>query len=1049
MNFEGYLSGKQVVTKNGKYNFVLCGFNPMIQFTSQKYYIEPREINYFYRRCCEFLNQDPQFFINFAQVMPKVAPLCLDFDIVVKYTDNYKDVKHIYNSDDIDKIVEILNNIIYSNFEVNKEDIKAYILEKAEYKFKNEKEIKDGLHLIYILPFDVKQRWFIREHLLNQLKKINLFSKYNITNTYEDIVDEAVIERNPWLSYKSVKAIFKKNPKDPNKKKLELSKPYILTRIINFNCFDEYLEDSYYSDEELMALFNLEQFNETDMLEEKSEILKTYEITNETKKQTVAKSNTNNNQQMSNSNTLTLNNSKLNPRAKFEKLRNKASKSFENQIVSYQTLELEDYKNKNKPKFTYNIFKRIVKILIRNDELYTNYQKWFEISCALYLHGKKNKLTDNELKDIIYTFSEKDPNFDQHKFDSEDYIKIQKAAIKYKYGYGKFMNEIHFIDPIEENKIRIDLYKDSYKEMLKDCNDTDIADYLSELNKYNFLCTDTKKNIWYSFPTIDEEYNQQYGINDDNGEIKYVWKESSNAVCVHQIIDNLYHETKRKRDKLYDYLMRDPESETSSLTASSSGDEINKKEHKKQYYDIERIKNTEKDTRILKYNRLMRKLGNHNSQTSIVKTCSTKFYKDSIINQLNEDRQIICFNNGYFDFVDKTFKDPDSNKYSTFTTGYDYIDFSNPDELLTFYTDKKLTITKTCKEILSEIDQYMKTLITDPNDRMYMYKFCASLLCGEIREESMHIWSGSGSNGKSLFSNFLKNIMGDYYSTASTGIITQKRGNSSNANPEIANKKGKRVIVINEPENTDVIYVGRMKELTGQDIIEARALFSDPVYFKPQFRLIMICNHLPNISDYDQGTWRRMKIFTFNSKFHQSKHDPTNHIFKINPKIEYLIRNNVWTSGFVWLLLNKYYEKFENEKLRMTPNMIERLKEFKNKNDEIGDFFNSNYEFVDPGYITINYPYYDDSTPENMRTEYICWNEIYETYQDWFHKQNGDSRKGCKNWKVIQDYINKYLETCKIIRDEEDDENYIIGLKKKEKKSRKKKTTTDEEGERL
>lgn len=1055
MSFESYLSGKQVVRSDGKYNFVLCGFNRLIQYTSQKYYIAPNEINYFYRRCCEFLSQDPDFYINFAQVMPKIAPLCLDFDIVVKYTNDYENVDHIYNSSDIDKIVEILNNIIYDNFKVDKENIKACVMEKAKYKFKNDEEIKDGLHVVYTLPFDVKHRWFIREQLLNQLKEIDLFGKYNITNTYEDIVDEAVIERNPWLTYKSVKAIFKKDPKntETKKKKLELSKPYLLTRIINFNGFDEYTEDSYYSDEELMAIFNLEQFEESDVLEEKSEKLKAYEISSNKDKQKkpLDTKQASNNNQMSNHVFTFNNNSKSNPRSKFENMKRKINKysngeNSEVEVINYQMLDLEDYKGKNKPKFTFEIFKRIVNILIRNEELFTNYQKWFEISCALYLHGKKNGLRDDQIKTLIFMFSENDPSFNKDKFETEDYPKIQKAAIKYKYGYGKFMNEIHFIDPIEENKIRNEIYKDSYKEMLKDCNDTDVADYLYESNKYNFLCTDTKRNVWYYFPTIDQEYNQQHGSNTE--ETRFIWEESLNAVCLHQIIDNLYRETKKRREKLYQYLLRDPESEPQSLSASYT-EGTNERRYRKNSDDFERIKNIEKDTRIMRYNRLMKKLGNNGPQTAIVKTCTNRFYDKSIIDKLNENKQVICFNNGYFDFTDRKFKDPNSSIYSTFTTGYDYIDFSNPDELLTFYTDTRTMITKTCREIINDISQYMKTLITDPDDRMYMYKFCASLLSGEIREESMHIWSGSGSNGKSLFSNFLKNVMGDYYSTASTGIITQKRGNSSNANPEIANKKGKRVIVINEPENTDVIYVGRMKELTGQDIIEARALFSDPVYFKPQFRIIMICNHLPNISDYDQGTWRRMKIFTFNSKFHSKNNDPASHIFKINPKVEYLIRNNVWTAGFAWLLLNKYYEKFDNERLRMTPNMIERLNEFRNKNDEIGDFFNSNYEFVDPGYITLNYPYYDESTSENLRTDYIHWSNIYNDYQEWFHKQNGDSRKGCKSWKAVQDYINKYLEGCKIVKDEEDEEKYIIGLKLKEKKTRRNRRNDDEEGERL
>ena len=49
----------------------------------------------------------------------------------------------------------------------------------------------------------------------------------------------------------------------------------------------------------------------------------------------------------------------------------------------------------------------------------------------------------------------------------------------------------------------------------------------------------------------------------------------------------------------------------------------------------------------------------------------------------------------------------------------------------------------------------------------------------------------------------------------STTFLTKKRSNSSSAQPELANKNGKRALFVNEPEHDDVINVGSMKGLTG------------------------------------------------------------------------------------------------------------------------------------------------------------------------------------------------------------------------------------------
>ena len=70
-----------------------------------------------------------------------------------------------------------------------------------------------------------------------------------------------------------------------------------------------------------------------------------------------------------------------------------------------------------------------------------------------------------------------------------------------------------------------------------------------------------------------------------------------------------------------------------------------------------------------------------------------------------------------------------------------------------------------------------------------------------------------------------------------------------------------------EPSKGDRINEGIMKELTGGDPLQARALYKDSVTFEVNFKLVMCANDLPDIKSGDWGTWRRIRVCHFMSLF--------------------------------------------------------------------------------------------------------------------------------------------------------------------------------------
>ena len=83
----------------------------------------------------------------------------------------------------------------------------------------------------------------------------------------------------------------------------------------------------------------------------------------------------------------------------------------------------------------------------------------------------------------------------------------------------------------------------------------------------------------------------------------------------------------------------------------------------------------------------------------------------------------------------------------------------------------------------------------------------------------------------------------DYKATVPITLVTQKRTNIGSTSSEIVQLMGVRYAVMQEPCKGEKINEGIMKEITGGDPIQGRALFREAVTFIPQFKLAVVCTN--------------------------------------------------------------------------------------------------------------------------------------------------------------------------------------------------------------
>ena len=119
--------------------------------------------------------------------------------------------------------------------------------------------------------------------------------------------------------------------------------------------------------------------------------------------------------------------------------------------------------------------------------------------------------------------------------------------------------------------------------------------------------------------------------------------------------------------------------------------------------------------------------------------------------------------------------------------------------------------------------------------------------------------------------------LGEYKGIVPITLVTEKRNTIGGTSSELIQLKGVRYAVMQEPTKGVKLNEGIMKELTGGDPLQARALFQECETFETQFKLVVCTNNLFDIESNDDGTWRRIRKCDFLSKFIDTDETHTDH----------------------------------------------------------------------------------------------------------------------------------------------------------------------------
>lgn len=246
-----------------------------------------------------------------------------------------------------------------------------------------------------------------------------------------------------------------------------------------------------------------------------------------------------------------------------------------------------------------------------------------------------------------------------------------------------------------------------------------------------------------------------------------------------------------------------------------------------------------------------------NILNDIIKKYTRYQYLKNIINFLkiliNDDEFIIKLDRTLNDYLPIR-----NNKIVNLRDGT--VRYRTKDDLFTYFCNVEPTETKT-----DLFKNFISSIMCDNDENIkYLQKILGYCITGETSSQCFFIFYGAGSNGKSLLLKLLQKTLNKAYKTTSRKIFINS---GRDAGPELCDIKNARLLGFSETKKNDILNDDIIKMITGNDQIQARELYKNPILFTLISKLIMATNHKPSFDGCDRAMVRRLNYVPFIASF--------------------------------------------------------------------------------------------------------------------------------------------------------------------------------------
>jgi P4 family phage/plasmid primase-like protien len=490
---------------------------------------------------------------------------------------------------------------------------------------------------------------------------------------------------------------------------------------------------------------------------------------------------------------------------------------------------------------------------------------------------------------------------------------------------------LHYFAKIDNEEMYKEFKREQGEKHIKESlegSHNDIAKLLFTEYGTEFVCSSIVNRTWYQFKN-------------------HHWEEIEEGNCLRQLIS----------------------SEIVSLYSKQGGEMFAQKaladKTEESFYQL----------RIKQLSKLISNLKNSPFKSNIMKEACEVFYNKNFSEKLNTNPYLIGFKNGVYDLKLNLFRAGRPEDYISKYMRINYINFNNTDE-----------------RVINVYD-YLEKVFPDTSVRQYFLDTTSDVFEGGNKQKIIIFWTGDGDNGKSVTQTIIERMLGEYAVKFSTTLVTGKKASIGAASPELSRAGGGvRWAVLEEPDGDEELNIGILKALSGNDSYWARDLFEKGKSVReiiPLFKLIFICNTLPNLRKSDPAFWNRAKVIPFESTFVRAGNPcPATYEEQLFQKrfhmdTEFYKKIPDMLEPFAWLLLE--HRKNIQGKGRIEPEKVRIATEMYRKQNDIYR------QFVDECIVESN--------------SHITILQLYTTFRDWFKLGFPGHQLPVKN--EIQEYFTK------------------------------------------